>query len=167
MVMNHNDFSFAADGIGLDDDTDDRESAEVKLLLVEDDPLDILAIKRALAKAKVANPLHIANDGIEALELLRGEKGTRIRRPYLILLDLNMPRMNGIEFLSELREDPKLRDSIVFVLTTSDDDRDIIKAYDNLIAGYILKSKAGDDFVRLIGMLDHYWRIIEFPIERT
>lgn len=141
-------------------------TAEVKLVLVEDDPLDVTAIKRAFRKAKIANEVIVAQDGLAALEMLRGTTGEAITRPYLILLDLNMPRMNGIEFLGELREDPALRDSIVFVLTTSDDDRDIMKAYDNLIAGYMVKSKAGEDFVRMINMLDNYWKIIEFPVER-
>lgn len=139
----------------------------VKLLLVEDDSLDVQAIRRALRKARVANPLHVARDGVEALEMLRGNGRPALVRPYIILLDLNMPRMNGIEFLSELRDDESLRDSVVFVLTTSDDDQDIMQAYDNLIAGYMVKSKAGEDFIKLIGMLDHYWRIVELPPERT
>lgn len=70
-----------------------------------------------------------------------------------------------MEFLGELREDPRLRDSIVFVLTTSNDHQDITRAYEGMIAGYIVKAKAGDDFVELIAMLDHYWRIIEFPVD--
>lgn len=125
-----------------------------------------MAIERALKKARIANPIHVARDGIEALEILRGAEREPLQRPYLILLDLNMPRMNGVEFLDELRNDSNLRDSIVFVLTTSDADSDIIKAYENLVAGYMVKSKAGEDFVKLIGMLDHYWRIIEFPVNK-
>lgn len=144
-----------------------KRSAEVKLLLVEDDELDVLAIKRAFTKRRIANPIHVARDGLDALNLLRGIDCEPIRRPYLILLDLNMPRMNGIEFLDELREDTKLRDSIVFVLTSSDDRNDKIKAYDNQIAGYMVKSKVGEDFLRLIGMLDNYWRVIEFPLPRN
>jgi len=139
----------------------------VKLLLVEDDTLDVEAIRRAFRKARIGNPIHVARDGIDALSILREETGEPFRRPYLILLDLNMPRMSGIEFLSELRDDERLRDSIVFVLTTSDDDKDIMQAYDNLVAGYMVKAKAGEDFVKLIGMLDHYWRIVELPPDRT
>ncbi len=147
----------------IENKTDSGKFNEVKLLLVEDDALDVVAIRRALKKNRIANPLKVAKDGLEALDILRGTGCDRLQRPYLILLDLNMPRMNGIEFLTELRDDPNLRDSIVFVLTTSDDDADIIRAYENLIAGYMVKSKAGEDFFKLIGMLDHYWRIIEFP----
>lgn len=142
-------------------------TAEVKLLLVEDDELDVLAIKRALRKARVANELVVAKDGVDGLAILRGEAGPPLHRPYLILLDLNMPRMNGIEFLTELRKDPALRDSIVFVLTTSNRDTDIVRAYDKLIAGYMVKAKAGEDFMELIGMLDHYWKIIEFPLAKS
>lgn len=141
-------------------------SAEVKILLVEDDELDVIAIQRAFKKSKVANPLIHASNGVEAINLLRGSGCEKLERPYLILLDLNMPRMNGIEFLQELRSDPHLRDSLVFVLTTSDDDKDIMRAYDNVIAGYMVKAKAGEDFLQLINMLDHYWRIIEFPLPR-
>lgn len=74
-----------------------------------------------------------------------------------------MPRMNGIEFLEELRQDSDFEDSIVFVLTTSDDDQDMVAAYSNHVAGYMIKSKAGEDFIQLIGLLDHYWRVIEMP----
>lgn len=96
--------------------------------------------------------------------MLRGQGGqARFPRPYLILLDLNMPRMNGIEFLEEVRKDADLRDSIIFVLTTSDDDRDKVAAYDKNVAGYIVKAKAGEDFLKLIEMLDNYLTFVEFP----
>lgn len=136
----------------------------VNLLLVEDDEVEAEAIERAFRKAKIANPITQAGDGIEALEILRGQNGkTPIPRPYLILLDLNMPRMNGIEFLHELRQDEELKDSIVFVLTTSNADRDKLQAYSEHIAGYIVKGNVGDDFVELTDMLKLYWRLVEFP----
>ena len=136
----------------------------VTVLLVEDDDIDAEAIDRAFKRARIANPIVNASDGIEALEVLRGEGDQeRLSRPYIVLLDLNMPRMNGIEFLEELRNDPELHDSIVFVLTTSDDDRDMLAAYAKQVAGYMIKSKAGEDFIQLIGLLDHYWRVIEMP----
>ena len=147
-------------------------SETVNLLLVDDDRLDVKGIQRALRKARIGNPIFVAPDGIEALKQLRGEAEdadgnplAAIDRPYLILLDLNMPRMNGIEFLEVLRDDTELRNSIVFVLTTSDDDQDIADAYENLVAGYMLKQNAGEDFNKLIAMLDHYWRVVEFPID--
>ena len=105
---------------------------------------------------------------MEALSILRGEDGhDQIDRPYMILLDLNMPRMNGIEFLEEIRGDESLRKSVVFVLTTSDSDRDILSAYDNHVASYMVKSRVGDDFMQVIKMLDHYWRVIELPIKHS
>lgn len=139
---------------------------EVTVLLVEDDQVDAEAVRRAFQKQKIANPLVEVNDGVEALSLLRGEQGNPLPRPYIILLDLNMPRMNGLEFLKHLREDEKLRDSIVFVLTTSDDNRDKLAAYEQHVAGYMVKSRAGKDFLDLTALLDHYWRIIEMPPSR-
>lgn len=136
----------------------------VTILLVEDDQIDAEAIRRAFRRHKIANPLVVVKDGLDAIARLRGEDGEApVRRPYLVLLDLNMPRMNGIEFLEELRQDAALHDSVVFVLTTSDDDRDKVAAYDRHVAGYMVKSKAGEDFMKLIGMLDHYWRVVEMP----
>lgn len=137
---------------------------EVTVLLVEDDEIDAEAIGRAFHRAKIANPIVHVTDGLEALEALRGaSEESSLKRPYIVLLDLNMPRMNGIEFLEEVRKDAALQDSVVFVLTTSDDDRDKVAAYQKQVAGYVLKSKAGEDFVQLLGMLDHYWRIVELP----
>lgn len=139
-------------------------SNTVTILLVEDDDLDAEAVTRAFQKKRIANPIEVVQDGILALEKLRGENGVeKLKRPYLILLDLNMPRMNGIEFLQNLRNDPELHDSLVFVLTTSDADRDKLAAYAQHIAGYLVKSNVGADFVNLVNMIDHYWRYVEFP----
>lgn len=138
----------------------------VHILLVEDDEVDAEAIVRAFRKQNLKHPIMIVPDGFEALRVLRGETGaTRVRSPYLILLDLNMPRMNGVEFLQLLRQDPQLRCSVVFVLTTSDSDQDKLAAYSAQIAGYLLKQKAGENFVNLVDMLTVYWRLIEFPPE--
>ena len=139
----------------------------VQILLVEDDEVDVMAIRRAFAKHRIANPIIHARDGMEAMEVLRGSGGhALLARPYLILLDLNMPRMNGIEFLEDLRADPVLHDSVVFVLTTSIADRDIVAAYEKHIAGYLVKGKVGEGFLSLVTMLDHYWRYVELPPDR-
>lgn len=136
----------------------------VHVLLVEDNEVDREAVRRAFAQHKIANPIVDAVDGIEALDVLRGTNGTaRLPRPFLILLDINMPRMNGIELLRELRADPELRDSIVFVLTTSKSDEDKMAAYQANVAGYIAKSEVGAGFMRLVTLLDHYWKVVEFP----
>jgi DNA-binding NarL/FixJ family response regulator len=96
--------------------------------------------------------------------MLKGTNGEpKLPRPHLVLLDINMPRMNGIEFLQALREDADLHDTVVFVLTTSKSDEDKVAAYQANPAGYVLKSDVGAGFVGLVTLLDHYWRIVEFP----
>lgn len=139
-------------------------SKAVNILLVDDDQVDVMAVRRAFKRAKIANPISVAHDGLEALQMLRGEGDhDKIGSPYIILLDLNMPRMTGLEFLDELRDDPVLRSSIVFILTTSADDRDKTAAYEKFVAGYMVKSNVGEDFLNMIGMLDAYWKVVEFP----
>jgi CheY-like chemotaxis protein len=140
------------------------EPQSSNLLHVEDDDLCIMGLVRAFKKAKIANPISFAHDGIEALEMLRGINGRqRFPRPYLILLDLNMPRMDGIEFLKELRQDEELKKGVVFVMTTSDADEDKVKAYNLGVAGYILKSNPANAFLEATALLDTYWRVVEFP----
>jgi len=136
----------------------------VTILLVEDDKVDVMAIRRSFLRLKIANPIIEAQDGIEALARLRGTDGYEaIDRPCLILLDLNMPRMGGLEFLAELRSDPMLQRSIVFVLTTSRAEEDRLHAYDKNVSGYVLKYRPGETFLDAINMLESYWRVIEFP----
>ncbi|MGI4952244.1 MAG: response regulator [Janthinobacterium lividum] len=136
----------------------------VTILLVEDDKVDVMAIRRSFLRLKIANPIIEAQDGIEALARLRGTDGyDPIDRPCLILLDLNMPRMGGLEFLAELRSDPVLQRSIVFVLTTSRAEEDRLHAYDKNVSGYVLKYRPGETFLDAISMLESYWRVIEFP----
>jgi len=136
----------------------------LNILLVEDDDGDAMAVERAFRKHKIANPIMRAIDGIEALEVLRGENGKeKIKPPYLILIDLNMPRMNGIQLVKALRADPALQKSVVFVLTTSKREEDKVAAYDLNVAGYIVKETAGRDFLNLVSLVDAYWRIVELP----
>ena len=136
----------------------------VNLLLVEDDEVDIQGLKRAFAKSRIANPLTVARDGIEALELLRGENGReKLTKPHLILLDLNMPRMNGIEFLEALRADAELRGTVVFMVTTSKAEEDKARAYGHNVAGYIVKQDPANTFMEAVSLLEHYWKIVEFP----
>ena len=133
----------------------------LNILLVEDDQVDVMNVRRAFARNKIANPLFVAADGIEALEMLRSGAVPRDRR--LILLDLNMPRMSGIEFLRELRADPELHGTPVVVLTTSDDERDKVNAYDLNIAGYLLKPVTFINFVEVMAALNKYWTLVELP----
>ena len=137
----------------------------VTVLLVEDNVVDREGVRRAFARHRIANPIRDAGNGIEALEILRGTNTEPLARPYLILLDMNMPRMNGVEFLRHLRADEKLRDSVVFILTTSKSEEDKIAAYDLNVAGYIVKNDVGAGFMRLLELLDCYWRIVELPEE--
>jgi len=140
------------------------EPKTVQLLHVEDDDLCLMGLNRAFKAAKIANPVRFAHDGVEALDMLRGSNGRpRLPRPFLILLDLNMPRMDGIEFLKELRKDEELKKSIVFIMTTSDADEDKVKAYNLGVAGYILKSNPANAFLEATALLDTYWRVVEFP----
>ena len=137
------------------------EDRRLNILLVEDDELDVMNVRRAFKKNNVVNPLYTASNGFEALELLRGDAMPRDRR--LILLDLNMPKMGGIEFLKELRADPDLKATTVVVLTTSDEERDKVKAYDLNVAGYILKPVTLAAFVEIMAALNKYWSVNELP----
>ena len=140
------------------------DGQEFNILLVEDDDLDVRAIQRAFSKSNICNQIYVAHDGEESLEMLRGTGDVQaVAPPHVILLDLNMPRMGGLEFLEELRKHPVLSDTIVFVLTTSDDDKDKVAAYRHHIAGYLLKSQAGSDFLSIIQMLEHFQISVEFP----
>ncbi|MDB4951470.1 MAG: response regulator receiver protein [Gemmatimonadetes bacterium] len=133
----------------------------LNILLVEDDEVDVMNVQRAFRKNNICNPLWVAANGEEALAALRGSGIPRDRR--LVLLDLNMPRMNGIEFLRELRADPELGLTPVVVLTTSDDDRDRVDAYHLNVAGYILKPVTFVSFVEAMATLNKYWSLVEMP----
>ena len=141
-----------------------REQKTVQLLHVEDDTLCLMGLSRAFKAANIANPVCFAHDGIEALEMLRGTNGRpRLPRPFLILLDLNMPRMDGIHLVMAIRADPDLHETIIFILTTSSRAEDKNAAYKLNVSGYILKERAGDDFLKLFSLVDSYWRIVEMP----
>jgi len=133
----------------------------LNILLVEDDEVDVMNVRRAFERNNVSNPLFVAGNGIEALEILRNGTVPRDRR--LILLDLNMPRMNGIEFLQELRSDPDLAMTPVVVLTTSNDDQDKIDAYNLNVAGYLLKPVTFSNFCERMTALNKYWTLVEMP----
>jgi CheY-like chemotaxis protein len=138
----------------------------INILLVEDDEVDIMNVKRAFKKVNITNPLHIATNGIEALAMLRSSNGKPPEVPTdrrLILLDLNMPKMGGIEFLQELRADPQLRPTPVVVMTTSNQDKDRVEAYNLNVAGYLLKPVTFNNFIELMATLNKYWTLCEMP----
>lgn len=114
--------------------------ADYPILLVDDDDLDVECFTRALKRIKAPNPFFRASDGIEALEFLKGENGKeKIEYPRIIFLDINMPRMNGFEFLERIKSDKELSQSIIFMLTTSDRSNDIAIANAYNISGYLIK----------------------------
>lgn len=136
----------------------------VTILVVEDDDVDMMAIQRAFKQCKINNPLIRAKDGLEALAMLRGEDTySAVAKPFLIILDINMPRMNGFDFLKKIRNDKELKTAIVFMLTTSKTENDINRAYEYNVAGYISKTNVNNGFITIIKMIDSYWRVIEFP----
>lgn len=134
---------------------------QINIFLVEDDEVDVMNVKRAFDKNHITNPIFVAGDGVEALAKLRSGEIPMGRR--IVLLDLNMPRMNGIEFLRELRKDPELASTPVVVLTTSNNDRDKVEAYDLNVAGYLVKPVTFSDFCELTAILNKYWTLSEVP----
>lgn len=133
----------------------------LNILVVEDDDVDAMNVRRAFEKGRITNPLYFARDGVEALEMLRAGKVPGDRR--LILLDINMPRMTGLEMLKELRADPELSATPVVMLTTSNDERDRFAAFGMHVAGYLLKPVTFLNFVELMTTLHRYWTLVEMP----
>jgi CheY-like chemotaxis protein len=131
----------------------------VNILLVEDDEVDIMNVKRAFKKNNINNPLFVAHNGVEALDMLKAD--SIIPLPKIIILDINMPKMNGIEFLREMRKDESLKNISVFVMTTSNEDSDKINAYNLNVAGYILKPLSFEKFLESVSTLKNFWQLCE------
>jgi CheY-like chemotaxis protein len=137
----------------------------INILLVEDDEVDIMNVQRAFRKNKITNPLFVARNGLEALDALMGRNAELvIPHPRIILLDINMPKMGGIEFLTELRKLPQHRSISVFVMTTSNEESDKVAAYNLNVAGYILKPLSFEGFANAVSILNHYWHLCEMPV---
>ena len=130
------------------------------ILLVEDDQVDVMTVKRALKEIRVINRLDIVNDGEEALTFL---KNTENEKPGIILLDLNMPKMNGIEFLKIAKKDKGLKKIPVVVLTTSKGDQDKVDSFNLGVAGYMIKPVDYRKFVEVVKTIDLYWSLSELP----
>jgi hypothetical protein len=136
----------------------------LNILLVDDDELNVLNVQRALRKNNISNALYVASNGVEALDILRDNGATPMpsdRR--IVLLDLNMPRMGGIEFLRHVRADPQLRRTTVVVLSSSDEESDKVAAYTLNVAGYIVKPVTMNGFVEIMETLNKYWTVSELP----
>lgn len=134
------------------------------VLIVDDDDVDRLGWVRAFRQLAQPNQLVTARDGSEALAILRGEADTPPpAKPIIVLLDLNMPRMNGIEFLDQLRAEADWHDTVVFVVSTSQNSRDKAQAYGRCIAGYIQKRHAQDCIPQAVKMLELYQSVVSLP----
>lgn len=144
------------------------ECKTVEILLVEDDPADVELTRETMADAKVVTNLHVVGDGREALAFLRREGNyARVPRPDLILLDLNLPRMDGRTFLREIREDDRFKSIPVVVLTTSQAEEDIVKSYRLGANCYITKPVGLTEFSRVVSAIEDFWfTIVRLPRER-
>jgi CheY-like chemotaxis protein len=140
-------------------------SKKLTVLLVEDEPADAHLVRLAFEEGRVLTDLRHAADGVEAFEFLRREMGhTQAPAPDIILLDLNMPRMDGRQFLEKIKADVALRHIPVVVLTTSDAERDLLYSYDHFAAGYIVKPVDVDNFVKIVRGIGDYWiNIVRLP----
>lgn len=134
-------------------------------LIIEDNELDAEKIVRSMRRVNMTNETIRVNDGEEALDVLRGTNGqTKLAAPYIILLDINMPRMNGLEFLKAIRADSNIGHSPVFVLTTSDRQQDIDAAYSYNVCGYVVKPVRIEQMVDALSALNSYWNLTELPL---
>jgi chemotaxis family two-component system response regulator Rcp1 len=143
-----------------------KQGRAVEVLLVEDNPADVRLTREALAEGKVRNNLHVAGDGVAALEFLRRE-GPHADAPHpdLILLDLNLPRKNGREILAEIKEDDALRRIPVVVLTTSEDEEDILRSYQLHANCYVTKPVGLEQFLAVVRQIDSFWlEVVKLPV---
>ncbi len=131
------------------------------ILLVEDDIVDQMTIQRALKDIQVTNPLFIVNNGEDALAFLKSNRSSPI---WIILLDLNMPKMNGIEFLRIIKKDKLYKKTPVIVLTTSKEESDIIESYNLGVAGYMIKPVDYPKYVEVVKTINSYWNLSERPV---
>jgi CheY-like chemotaxis protein len=140
-------------------------STPIDILLVEDDPGDVLMTREAFEHYKIRNELHVATDGIEALKFVRNEPPyENAPRPGLILLDLNLPKKDGREVLAELKNGPDLRTIPVVVLTTSEAEEDILRSYDLHANAYVTKPVDFNRFVEVVRQIDDFWvTVVKLP----
>lgn len=138
---------------------------DVTFLIVDDDQISVMAVQRAIRKLGLPYRTCVARDGIEALNILKGEEGlAAVKPPYIVLLDINMPRMNGHEFLYEVREDSRLRNSLIFILSTSDTHEDVENAFTRNVAAYLLKGDMFDDILSKVKFVDNYVKNSLMPL---
>jgi CheY-like chemotaxis protein len=134
--------------------------APVQILLVEDNPQDIEITRRALERGRVINELTVARDGQEALDILFGRAEGEKTKPGLILLDLNLPKVSGLEVLEKIKADPKLKRIPIVVLTVSTREEDIVRSYDLGVNTFITKPVRFEDFIKAVATIEEYWIVI-------
>ena len=147
--------------------TSRTHTKNIEILLVEDSPADILITREAFQDARLMNTIHVVEDGVQALEFLRREGNyASAPRPDLILLDLNLPRKNGREVLAEIKETAEFKSIPVVVLTTSNADEDILKAYDLHANCYVIKPVGFDNFLKAVQSIENFWfSVVVLPTE--
>jgi len=145
--------------------TTDKESRQIEILLIEDNPGDARLTQEAMRAAKMTNVLHIVEDGVQAMEFLRQRSRFKdAPRPDLILLDLNLPKKDGRSVLAEVKADPDLRRIPVVVLTTSRSEEDVMQAYDMHANAYVTKPVNLDQFMRIVALIDEFWlKVVTLP----
>ncbi|HET9901968.1 MAG TPA: response regulator [Actinomycetes bacterium] len=143
----------------------DDQSETIEVLLVEDDPGDVLMTREAFEQHKLRNTLHVVSDGVEALSFLRQEgEYADVPRPDLVLLDLNLPRKDGREVLAEIKADPQLRRTPVVVLTTSEAEEDVLRSYDLHANAYVAKPVDFDRFIDVVRRIDSFFvTVVKLP----
>ena len=143
----------------------DDQSEAIEVLLVEDDPGDVLMTREAFEQHKLRNTLHVVSDGVEALSFLRQEgEYADVPRPDLVLLDLNLPRKDGREVLAEIKADPQLRRTPVVVLTTSEAEEDVLRSYDLHANAYVTKPVDFDRFIDVVRRIDSFFvTVVKLP----
>lgn len=137
-----------------------RLDAPMNLLVVEDDDVDVISLRRSFSAQGVDVQITRAVDGVDALERLRSGE---MKEPFLVLLDIQMPRMTGIEFLTEVRADPVLDSSVVFVLTTSQAQQDVLASFKKNVAGYFVKNESAKDYQEVVDLMQNYWQTSLLP----
>ncbi len=145
--------------------TADRESRQIEILLIEDNPGDARLTQEAMRAAKMTNVLHVVEDGVQAMEFLRQRSRFKdAPRPDLILLDLNLPKKDGRAVLAEVKADPDLRRIPVVVLTTSRSEEDVMQAYDMHANAYVTKPVNLEQFMRIVALIDEFWlKVVTLP----
>ncbi|AFK20652.1 response regulator [Haloferax mediterranei ATCC 33500] len=146
-----------------------EKNEPIEILLVEDNPGDVRLTKKGLQQGKVTNHLYVVRDGVEAMSFLRQEgEYADAPRPDLILLDLNMPKMDGKEVLQEIKTDPDLKRIPVVVLTSSDAEEDIAKSYDLHANAYLTKPVDFDGFLEIVRSIEEFWfTVVKYPPSNT